>query len=346
MFYKILFYFISIIFFSALSVTTVMAADFTVSPSIINEKAQARDILEYTIILESKRTDGKLDVYVVVNDILPDGGIKEFRDPSELDKTASIARWTEIKRSTIEVQPGERKEVPLKIDVNMNAKPGNYYARIGFAAGSGRREAEEKARSDQVPTIILNIEVTENIVENVKIQEFKPKTSIFIKFPIEFQSKVENFGNQDVIPTGTIFIYNRRGQEEAQIKVNPNMEKIAPNTKKEYINTLDNLSRVGKYKAKIELNYGKNNDREAQDTVFFWILPWNFLAIFLGSAFFIMVLAIIFLFKKTYQHPMHHPVQQTIQQIPESPAQSVASRPAEDDVRIKVKKRIRVKEEE
>lgn len=346
MFYKISFYFSVILFFLFISVSGVNAADFTVSPSIITETAQARNILEYSIVLESKRENGKLDIYAIVNDISADDGIEEFKDPNQLSKENSIALWTKIKRSIIELQPGEKIEVPLKIEVNMSAVPGNYYARIAFASASSRKEAEEMARSNQLPTILLNIKVVENNVEKAKIQNFKPKTSIFIKFPLEIDSEIENFGNRDITPEGTIFIYNRRGQEEAQLEFNPEKTIINPNNKQEYRNYIDKLSGIGKFKARLEISYGEKKDREVQDTVYFWVLPWHFLAIFLGSAFFIVILAIIFLFKKSYHHSLPQISQQQTQQTMQQPMQKQTRKEPISKVKINVKKKINVKEEE
>src|SRR3989339_335291 len=226
--FKILIFSFLAWFFFIYPVSAQEMGGLVISPNIINEKAQARDILEYTIILENKNQAGKMDVYAVVNDILPDGGIKEFSDPSELSKEDSIARWVKIKRNTIEVAPDERVEVLLSIEVNLSALPGNYYARIGFVNAPNRREAEEKMKTSQQPMVLLNIEV------------------------------------------------------------NPDLEKIVPGEKREYTNYIDGLSGLGKYKARLELSYGADNDRDIQDSVYFWVLPWHFFAIFCVLVFLFM----------------------------------------------------------
>jgi uncharacterized membrane protein len=118
--------------------------EIVITPTIIDQKVKARDILEFSVKIMNN-TGSKVDLYPIVNDISVKEGKQEFIEPSLLDKSTSLARWIQISRGVIELWPGQTKEIPFSIHVNLNAKPGKYYAVIIFAQGSTRHEAEARA---------------------------------------------------------------------------------------------------------------------------------------------------------------------------------------------------------
>lgn len=273
-----------------------------IEPRIIDEKLNASEIRNYTVTIKNN-TDRKVQMYPMVDDFTAEEGIREYHGPGRADKTVSVASWITLSRGVVDLMPNEEKQLPLELQISLFAKPGKYYARIAFPEGGNRPLAKLNMNTKNFPEITVNIEVEEEIVEKVQIMEFKSIKNIYFKFPAMFSLVLRNFGNRDVVPDGNIYIYNRRGQEIEKIAVNNSKEKISPNQEKKY-NLNWGKSGFGKYKAKLEIEYGEFDKRDLQDTVYFWVLPLKYLIVFVVGMLIIIVLSTIFLFKKTYKS--HH----------------------------------------
>jgi len=276
----------------------------TISPHIINAKAEARDILKYELSF-TNNTDHKQVLYPLLNDLTKDGGREDYKGPADLDKATSLARWIRIRRGSLELMPGETKTEKLEIDVNSLAKPGDYYASIIFSPGTNINIAKENKFKKDSTQVLINITVEEKIVEKLQLSKYRSSKNVYLKFPIQFNFKIDNFGNRDMAPSGSIYIYDRRDKEVTELKVNKDGEKIKVGENKEYNIPWSPQRAFGKFKARIELEYGNVSRRDISDTIYFWVIPLYFLIIFFIILFFIILFSSIILFKKTYKHHSH-----------------------------------------
>ena len=290
-------FFLLLTFCLSLITNTVFAqGEIAVSPTIIDQKAEAKDILELSIKI-TNNTSSKVNLYPIVNDISITEGRQEFLEPSLLDKSTSLARWIQISRGVIELRPGEAKEIPFSVHVNLNAKPGKYYAVITFAQGSTRVEAEAKALKLNQPQVLLNIEVEEHIIERAQIQRFQTEKNFFLNFPVKFLLGIENTGNREIKPVGSIHIYNRRGEEVGSVDVNQAQAAIVPQAYNLFENLWQSKKGFGQYKAVLAAEYGNEEKRDLQDTIYFWVLPWQFL-IFFGGGLLVLIILLLLLIRK------------------------------------------------
>ncbi len=276
-----------------------------ISPHIIDAKAEARDILKYELIF-TNNTDHKQVLYPLLNDLTKDNGREEYKGPSNLDKATSLARWIRIRRGSLELMPGETKTEDLEIDINMMAKPGDYHASIIFSPGTNIDIAKDNKFKKDSTQVLINIKVEEKIVEKLQLSKYKSLTNLYLKFPVQLSFNIDNFGNRDMAPQGSIYIYNRRDKEVAELKVNEENKKIEAGENEEYEIIWSPPKAFGKFKARIELEYGNISKRDISDTIYFWVIPLYFLIIFFGFLFFIILIFSIILFKKTYKHRGHH----------------------------------------
>jgi len=286
----------------------VLAQDSTVidvSPNIIDEKVKARDIKEYTVTLKNLG-ERRIDIYPVVNDYLENEGKQEFLDPGNADRSTSLANWISIKRGVIELGSGEEREVSLDIKVDPSAVPGKRHAVIAFPHGSNRPIAEKNMLSVSTASLILNFEVEEEIIEKTQVKNFKTDKNIYFSFPVNFNLEIDNFGNREIVPTGSIYIYNRRGQEIDSVVINPEKSGVLAGESKLLENEWNTDRGPGKYKARLEAEYGTEEKRDLQDTIYFWVLPLKFLLIFSIGLIILLVLVVTFLFRKTYHHSHHY----------------------------------------
>ncbi|MFH0892550.1 MAG: hypothetical protein V1867_07315 [Candidatus Falkowbacteria bacterium] len=285
-----------------------------VIPQVIDEKAKARDILEYTVKIKNN-SGHQADLYALVSD-LKDGAAPDFLEAGKLDNASSLAKWVRIKRGAIQIPPGGEAEIPLTVEVNLAARPGRYHAIIVFSQGNNTTIARENYLNTNQPRLALNIEVTEDIIEKAQLTKFEASRNVYLKLPAAFTAYLSNLGNREITPQGSILIYNRKGEEVAELPVNEAGEKIAPNGSGQYESAWDVKKGFGKYKARIEIEYGEKDRRDLSDTVFFWILPLPMLLIIAGGLFLSAVILTIILFKKTYRSH-HHLQNQNLPMIPE-----------------------------
>ncbi len=279
-----------------------------VSPAIIDEKASPGDILKYEIRIKNESAGpGKADIYAVVNDLNEESGSIEYEEVKDLRPEASIVRWIEFSRGVIELMPGEEKTEELQIDINSTAKPGKYFARIAFPSGSNRPKAEENLLTKSFAQLLINIEIKENLIEKSQISAFVPLSTVFLTPPALFDIKLDNSGNSPVTPLGSVYIYDRRGREIAQIEANENAESVAAGETWEKRIAWQEVKGIGKFKAKLELEYGEKDKRDLQDAVFFWYFPWQFLLALFIATFLLLAILVTWIFRHSYTK--HQPVQ-------------------------------------
>lgn len=265
--------------------------ELTALPVVVDEKAKTRDILKENITIKNTGTR-KLFLYPSVNDVKPQEGQETFKEAQTVaERTDSLANWIELSRGVVELNPGESRDLPFVVTVNLNALPGTYHADISFADGSTRVEAEAKR---PLAVVTVNIEVQADIKESMQLNKFITDSFFFSGDDVLFNYQVENIGNQELKPKGEIRIYDRKGREVASIPVNAEGKSLTPDQQAQLASAWTAAQGFGKFKAFLNIDYG-NNQGKLQDTVFFWIIPWQqLLALLIISIIAIIVSALYF----------------------------------------------------
>jgi hypothetical protein len=239
---------------------------------VIDEKALARDIISETITVVNL-TSHVVDVYPIVNNIDVVDGKQEFLNRADVLLEESLANWIEISRGVLELQPGEVREVPVQIIVHMNAKPGKYHALISFMWGSSRAQAENNVKFGVASAV--NIEVVEDVRERLQLGSFMSRELFFASPDVSFSYDLENIGNKDLTPTGEVRIFDRRGHELGSVPVNTEGIAIAPNEMGQIASSWTATKGFGKYKALLDIEYGRSQVGTVNDTIYFWVIPWK-----------------------------------------------------------------------
>lgn len=244
----------------------------SITPVVIDEKAQARDILKETISI-TNTSSRKLQLFPSVNDVSRQDGAQPFSAAqNSADLSASLANWIELSRGVIELTPGEQINIPLTIHPNRNAIAGMYHAEISFSEGTTRDQATAKA---PLATVAVNVEVREDIKELLQLNRFSTGTFFLSGDDVRFNYNLENIGNNDVQPHGEIRVYDKTGTEVASIDVNKEGKSISPEQTAQLASVWSGAQGFGRYKALLTVYYGKNQTASVQDTVFFWVVPWK-----------------------------------------------------------------------
>lgn len=256
------------------------AADYALSPLIIDQPIEPRDSFEETIKI-TNTTDRKIRLFPTVNEITlgSEGAVERFIPASMGDNSVSVTSWISITRARIEISPGETIKVPVTVQVNPNAVPGEYHAFIGFAEGSKRDEAEAKVMAGTAPGTVIRLSLTEKRTEYLRLEQFIVDRFITSLTRGEATYQLENVGGLPLTPTGEIIFYSNNGVEKAAITLNQDARTIAPGAKETFTVKLpDDLGVIGRYKAFLNIEYGTKQRANLYDTVYFNIIPLYLLA--------------------------------------------------------------------
>lgn len=266
--------FLSAGFFLCLTLPIHANVSYTVSPLIVDTKAQARDIITKDITVTNTGT-APVTLYPTVNEIsLKEGGtIEEFKQAVESDRTKSVTTWLEISRLGVDLQPGASKTISLTIRINPSPVPGTYHAFIGFGNGGNRDEAEKQVWSGDAPGTVVTITIADEKKEFLKLSKFF--ISRFIT-RAENQAAVFTFknpGDETLVPSGEIILYDGTGKEVGALPVNNDSVSIPPGGEHTFTTSVPVGGMFGKYKAFLSVEYGSKQRASLQDTSFFYVFP-------------------------------------------------------------------------
>ena len=285
--------------------------DLSISPKVIDDSAAPRAMLEYSIKLKNN-TKHKLSIFPLLEDLEKD---QKKNIEGLLERQYKMTEWMSIKRGALSINSGEEISLPLKIDVSHDAVPDDYFVSITFAHGAHRLEAEENAVKMSPPKLFVNLVVEDQTIEKLSILKYFSDKKIFIKPKATLNLELNNSGNVNLIPVGNVFLYNKRGEELDAIDINPGLKTVPAASVSNFEIKGNNNLGTGRYKARLEMEYGNIIVRDIQDTVYIVVITLPFLVFFgVGILLFIILLSTL-IFKKTYHRHPHDNPQGQIQKI-------------------------------
>lgn len=264
--------------------TPVFAADYSIRPFLWHETVQPRDIITKDIVITND-SGRLLRLYATVNEISVDseGEIKEFVPPIETDRTTNVTSWIEITRGRIEVQAGETVTIPTTLRINPSAQHGEYHAYIGFFDTNKRYLAEEAALRGDAPGLPVKITISDTVVTDLLIDRFHIPRFVFSDKQKLFSVDLVNNGEETEIPTGEIIFYSNRGEEVASVDFNSEKKAVASSETTNYEGVLPLTNNAGRYRATLNVEYGRNNNESVFATTDFFVIPWKLLLAILLS---------------------------------------------------------------
>lgn len=280
------------------------AKSLSVSPLLIDEETESRDIISEEITL-SNETGSKLVLYATVNEIAVDGsgGIKEFIAPMDSDRTNTVTSWVEITRGRIELEPYATTSIPLTLRIHPQAKSGDYHVFIGFVPASKRFEAEAVALRGDAEGTIVKVSLQETRDELLRISGFFIDRFIVNKGSRSIDIEVENNGEDPTVPTGEVIFYNSLGEELQAIPVNTEGLEIPPGQRRTIKSEVPFSDELGRFKANVNLSYG-NQKAAVFDTAQFFMVPAPLMiAILIGIVIFSVV--VTYLIRRAFYDELH-----------------------------------------
>ena len=277
------------------------AADYSVTPLIMEHVVSPRDIFEETIKI-TNTSAGPLRLFPTVNAVTvgAEGKIETFVPASMGNTATSATSWIEITRNRVEIAPNESIKIPITIHISPNALPGEYHVFIGFPGGSNRDIAEAAVLAGTAPGTILRVSLAEKKNEYLRLQRFNIPRFVTSAEKALISYDIENVGSTPLVPTGEIILYDGKGIEQTSVPVNPQSIEIRPQSTEHFSIPFDKVGYIGRHKAYINIEYGTNVRANVYDTTYFTIIPLRAVI-----AVFVLLLAISVVLTLLYHRRSH-----------------------------------------
>jgi hypothetical protein len=186
----------------------------------------------------------------------------------------SAKEWIIPEIGEMNLNHGDRLNLPVTIKIPENAAAGSHYAAI-FAAVSGSEQGEGKAKVkvvSRVGTLVL-INVPGNNIESGEVSDFRTDKSFYREGPIEFSAVFKNTGNIYQKAKGEIAIRNILGTEIAHIPVKD--WTILSNSSRKQTTDWDRKWLMGRYTADLTVFYGLGGNLKDSRQLVFFAFPWH-----------------------------------------------------------------------
>ena len=195
----------------------------------------------------------------------------------------SIKDWITIP-GKVTLVPREIKTMNVAINVPADASPGGHYGVVRFTGTPPSLEGQGVALTASLGSLIL-LSVSGDITQQLSIEEFSANKdgqtgTFFESLPINLVERLKNSGNVHERPAGAITIRNMFNKTVATFPYNPQARYVLPDSTRKFEQTLNreligDKRLFGKYTATLSVTYGEGNDKTADATLTFWIIPWK-----------------------------------------------------------------------
>lgn len=229
-------------------------------------------------------------------------------DPSEavvllgdMSGPYTLKNFISFPGKTLELDLGERAQVPVTITMPANAEPGGYYGAVLVSTvQAGGAISESSARSPIVARIgtlfFITVPGEANVAGEFKDLSTKNNQWWYQNGPIDFGVLYENTGSVHLNPYGEIKITNMFGEEVGFVQLEPWF--ILPKSLRLREVVWDRELLAGRYTATAKVNRGYDNIIDEQVT-HFWVVPYKLIAMVFGVLF--VVFFITRLFMRTFE---------------------------------------------
>ena len=284
------------------------------SPAIIEKEVHAGDTLSFSIKATNNKTSEKT-FYIFASSF--SASDDESGQPAFNDKqTSGVPSWFYFPENSITISPGERREIPVEVNVPGDATSGSNYGAIVVSEVNPKVTGKGSTVGVSQESAILVLFSVPGIVETKgNLLGIFPEKYIFWNSPIRLYTRFENLGNVYIKPTGLLEVYNMFDQKEAVIQINNGFNNVLPSTVRKFENIWDPpkylgfIPRIGRFRVESVVIYNNPTITTKVPPFYFWIIPYKFLIAVIGG--FVVFCLVIYSFLQLYKKKAIHSYRQT-----------------------------------
>jgi hypothetical protein len=275
-----------------------------IAPPLITLTANPGQTIKTDIKLRDV-SGGKLLVTNQINDFTAageDGTPKILTGSDDNNYAFGMKNWVTPLPNQL-LSPNQIVNMPVTIAVPRNASPGGHYGVVRFTGTAPGLSGSGVALTASIGSLIL-LTVNGNIQDNLSVQGFSVNngngkaTAVVQSTPVQFVVQLKNTGDIQEQPSGHIIVTDMFGKAVAGMIVNAPPRDILPDSTRKFTTSLDktvigNKRLFGRYTAELDLSYGYKTNKTIKDTISFWVIPYELIAI-------IIILLIVVFFVLRY----------------------------------------------
>ena len=215
----------------------------------------------------------KTSYFVSAEDFAPVG--EEGNVVIEEDAPAAISakKWLTFEPNTVEMSPGESKDIKFTLNVPLDAEPGGKYTSILVSTAPNASDGGGAVAIASKVASLLLIRVAGAVSEKISVQSFEAP-EMLESGPVALALRLKNEGSVHLKPAGFVFIKNWLGSETDKLPLP--QHRIIPSTTRLVNITWPTKWLFGKYTANFAGIYGTANE-PLSASVTFWVIPWRIL---------------------------------------------------------------------
>jgi P pilus assembly chaperone PapD len=248
----------------AVEVQTQTRAKLMVFPAIAEVTVDRAGAAE-TIIAVQNATDNSLLVTTTFDRLEPQSG--EHIDHQQILNASS---WLSVDVGEFALQPGQKREVRIKVKAPADAEPGGHYATVYFSSLLPRESLAPNTAQLQARVASLMF-LTVKGDRSVKARVMTPLSAPSWQEhgPVTMHYTIRNEGNVHTLAGGQIQIWQGTKKLD-EINLDPAV--VLPTSNREFEVTWSKPWQFGQYTAKLILSYGPDRN-PLTSNVSFWVVP-------------------------------------------------------------------------
>ncbi len=243
--------------FAGIAIPARADISFSVTPAL-NDLVATPGASGEQIITLTNSGSAALDISIIVE------------DSAAAAPERSAVSWLSLEDLSVQVEPGEQRDIRVGIDVPKETPSGGYYAKVTFTTGSADTADNSAAISGQLSVgMLLTINGKEEIVRKASIARFAPLLDGDGR--VSFQMVVESAGNVHIIPgKADVDVRNADGSPLGKLDFDGTIPILPGNSATLTTHGSLPLTLDGTYQAVASFSYG---DETISSTVDFSVAP-------------------------------------------------------------------------
>lgn len=272
---------------ASVSAQTQPKSGLAISPPTFELSANPGDTLTNNLRVDNV-IDQPLEVTVETRNFTAmgeEGGI----DLSAQEGEFSLASWISVSPAKITIPARESHVFEFVTSIPANASPGGRFGSVIFKTTLKPIGGQSGVAVGQEIGALVFLKIAGEVNEKASIASFAPKHSVNESGPVGFDIRMQNEGNVQFKPQGTITISNFLGKKIASVPVNE--QNVLPGAVRKMTAEWKTGWLFGKYNATVSLVYGGDKQVLTASTTF-WGFPYKIVAAVLLGA--VVVAALLY----------------------------------------------------
>ncbi len=176
-----------------------------------------------------------------------------------------LATWMSVEPDEATIAPHERADFHVSVKVPADGEPGSHLGAVLVHNVTARPTDARGVIVEQQVASLLLLTVKGHLVERARVASFGVP-GFDHRAPVPFTARVENTGNVHVKPTGTIEVTDLLGRRVAMLPIESG--NVLPGSIRRFPVKWKAGRRLGVYRAKLRLQYGRDHHVLTASTTF------------------------------------------------------------------------------